>query len=69
MAGNVVPPMLALRLDENIPKGVAEILQKATYPRTLLTRMVIDFRNFLKIWISVVLGHGLNSNSSQLETF
>ena len=50
-------------------RGLLEILQKATYPRTLLINMVIDSRNLLKIWISVVLSCGMNSNSSQVETF
>ena len=69
MAGNVVPPMLAPKLDENVPKGVAGNTPKATYMRTFLIRMVIDCRNLLKIWISVVLSHGLNSNRSQSDTF
>ena len=33
MAGNVVPPMLALKLDENIPKGAAGNTPKSNLPR------------------------------------
>ena len=66
MAGNVVPPMLDPQLDENIPGQAAG---RVTYSGTLQKGIVIDSKNFLKVWILMVLSCGRSSNSSQLETF
>ena len=69
MAGNIVPPMLVPKMDENIPERAAGKTQKSNLPGNPAKMMIIDLRNFLKIWILVEFSCRLNKKSGQLETF
>ena len=47
-AGNVVPPIVAPQLDENIPKKASGNTQKSDLLGNPPEENVIDFKNFLK---------------------
>ena len=66
MAGNMVPPMLAPKLNENIPKGAAGKTLKSNLSENPPKK---DGKRLQKLFENLDLSHGLNNNSSQLETF
>ena len=69
MAGNMVPPMLAPKLDKNVPEGAAGNTPKSNLPWNPPKNDGNRLKKLFKNLIIVALSHGLNNNISQLEIF